>query len=105
MIDDEDVPKHLRSVYAFPDEPWEWDGNAEARYDYVLNEMIWAFEQLSNDDSESKFFDHSEVDDKDKDIMNQVRKIKIDTEGLKAHNDRIQNGLTLFGKYFRSLWD
>jgi len=30
---------------------------------------------------------------------------ELDREGLKAHNDRIDNGLKLFGKYFRTLWD
>lgn len=105
FIDDEDVPKHLRSIYAFPDEPWEWDKNAEARYEWVLDEMIWAFTQLADDNSEDKFFDHSAVDEKEKDIMSQMNRIKIDHEGLKAHNDRINNGLKLFGKYFRTLWD
>jgi hypothetical protein len=105
LIDDEDVPKHLRSIYSFPESPWEWDGNAEARYDYVLNEMIWSFEQLCDDNSDKQFFDHSAVDSKDKDFVGQLRNIKIDHAGLKAHNARIDNGLKLFGKYFRTLWD
>lgn len=104
MIDDEDVPKHLQSIYAFPDEPWEWDKNAEARYEWVLDEMIWTFEQLCDDDHESQFYDHSEVD-YDSDIMSQVGKMKVDREGLEAHNRRIDRGLVLFGKYFRTLWD
>jgi hypothetical protein len=28
-----------------------------------------------------------------------------DAEGHKLHEDRIQEGLELFGKYYRSLWD
>ena len=29
----------------------------------------------------------------------------INYEGLKAHKERITNGLRLFGKYYRGLWD
>ena len=105
MINDEDVPKHLRSIYAFPDSPWEWDGNAEARYEWVLDEMIWAFEQMVDEDSEKQFYDHSEEDPNEKDFLKQMSKMKLDYVGLKAHNERIDNGLRLFGKYFRSLWD
>jgi hypothetical protein len=105
FINDEDVPKHLRSIYAFPDNEWEWDKNAEARYEYVLDEMIWAFTQLSDVHSEDKFFDHTEVDNNEKDFMKQMKAIKIDRDGINAHNERIDNGLKLFGKYFRTLWD
>lgn len=104
MIDDEDVPKHLQSIYALPKESWEWDGNAEARYEWVLDEMIWTFEQLCADDHESQFYDHSECN-YDDDIMSQISKMKVDREGLNAHNARIDRGLVLFGKYFRTLWD
>ena len=30
---------------------------------------------------------------------------KFDQEGFNAVNKRIDNGLRLFGKYYRSLWD
>jgi hypothetical protein len=29
----------------------------------------------------------------------------FDAEGLQLHEDRIQEGLNLFAKYFRALWD
>lgn len=48
-----------------------------ARYDYVLKEMIFAFKMVIKDDS-------SLLDDK--------------------VEDRINNGLYLFGKYYRTLW-
>jgi len=40
-----------------------------------------------------------------KDIDKSIRNIKVDHKGLKAHNARIDNGLRLFGKYYRALWD
>lgn len=104
FIEDEDVPKHLRSIYALPKEQYDWDGNAAARYEWVLDEMIWAFEQLCNDDHDAQFFDHSGVD-MDLPFMDQIGKTKIDMVGLNAHNKRIDNGLRLFGTYFRTLWD
>ena len=36
LIDDEDAPKHLSSWYALPKEAFEWDGNAEARYEWEI---------------------------------------------------------------------
>lgn len=106
LVDDEDVPEHLRSTNAHPKEnEWDWDNLAEARWNWVLNEMIWAFEEHNKDDGESQFFDHSEAKDKNDDFMEQIRKIKVDTEGLKAYHDRKANGFRLFGKYFQNLWD
>jgi len=56
------------------------------------------------DDHEAPFYDHTESR-KEKDLNKSVRKIKVDYKGLKAHNARIANGLRLFGKYYRALWD
>lgn len=105
-VDDEDVPEELRSTSAPPKEnEWDTDELWHKRWEWVMDEMIWTFTQLSDDDNESQFYDHSEVDKNEKNIMEQVKKIKCDFDALKAHNDRIQNGLRLFGKYYRGLWD
>ena len=107
MVDDEDVPAglNLRSTEAPAKEnEWDIDDHHFARYDWVLSEMIWTFETLSDGDHDSKFFDHSNVDEK-AGLNDQISKIKVDHEGLDAHNERIKNGLRLFGKYYRTLWD
>ena len=116
LIEDEDVPKHLQSIYALPKDQWDLDGNAEARYEWVLDEMIWAFEQLNNDDHDEQFWiQHPEIDweamkdpfaegEKTRELKWKVEG-KLDHKGLMAHNERIDNGLRLFGKYFRTLWD
>lgn len=80
------------------------DENFFKRWDYVIDEMIWAFEQI-RDDTEDQFYDHSEVDDNEPDINKRVKNLKVDDEGLKKYHDRINNGTRLFGKYYRSLWD
>ena len=103
-VDDADVPEHLRSTaVADKENDWDIDENWHLRWDYVLDEMLWSMQQIAADDSESRFYDHSTVDES-KGIMQQVNAIKIDTQGLKAHQDRVQKGCELFGKYFQSLW-
>ena len=122
FIDDEDVPNELRSIHALPKETWEWDGNAEKRYEYVLDEMIFAFEHLV-DDSWQDAYRSGEIDTKWIPVDakgNEVPKgehkyyqmgegpnhtYKCDYDGIKLIEERIDNGLKLFGKYFRTLWD
>jgi len=106
FVDDEDVPEELKSTSAPPKEnDWDTDENHFKRWDWALNEMIWAFEQNLDDKSEEKFFDHAEWDEKEKDFGKNLHKIKIDQEGLKIHQDRKKNGFRLFGKYYQGLWD
>ena len=105
FVDDEYVPEHLRSTAAPPKEnDWDVDDNHFKRWDYVLDEMIWAMEQIANDDSESKFYDYSEVVE-EADLMEQVAQMKCDYEGLQKHHERIENGTKLFGIFFQNLWD
>ena len=105
-VDDEDVPEELKSTSAPAKEnEWDIDDNHFKRWEWVLNEMIWAFEQNLDTNSEEKFFDHTEWDEKEKDFNKNLHKIKIDQEGLKAHQDRKKNGFRLFGKYYQGLWD
>lgn len=95
LVADEDVPENLRSTNAEPKEnEWDLDSNASARWEWVLDEMIWAFEQKVNDeDYETQAFYDKET-----------YRI-IDEEGLKSYHKRISNGCLLFGKYFSNLWD
>ena len=105
LVDDEYVPEHLRSTAAPPKEhEWDVDNNHFERWEYVLDEMIWAMEQIVAHDNEGLFFDHSEVDE-EADLMKQIAQIKCDHEGLQKHHDRITNGTKLFGIFFQSLWD
>lgn len=106
MTDDEDVPEHLRSTAAPPKEnEWDTDDNHFRRWDWIMDEMIWTFEQLSDDDSTAQFFTHPNEHDVFESNEDRLHAIKIDNEGLKKHEERISNGLRLFGKYYRGLWD
>lgn len=93
-VDDEDVPEHLRFAAAEdPGHEFEADSNWHGRWHWVLDEMIWAFEQIVDDSNDDQFFDYS------------TPPMTYDKEGHKAHNERINRGTTLFGKYYRGLWD
>ena len=106
FVDDEDVPEELKSTSAPPKEnDYDTDENHFKRWDWALNEMIWAFEQNLDTNSEDKFFDHEEWDPTEKNFNTSLHKIKIDQVGLKAHQDRKANGFRLFGKYYQGLWD
>jgi hypothetical protein len=73
---------------------WKW----------ILNEMLFAMNEVAEGKpGHDKFFDHSCVDNRAS-LNEQVSQIKVDEEGLKAYEARVQNGCELLGKYFQSLW-
>jgi hypothetical protein len=112
-VDDADVPEYLRSHMAQPKEnEWDTDSLWHMRWDWVLDEMIWAFEQKVQDDAEGQFFDHSAYDGSKlgtdewlDDLTNAVSKVKYDQEGHAKWQARKANGFRLMGKYFEALWD
>ena len=104
-VDDCDVPMELWSTSAPPTaNSWDTDDNHFKRWDWVLTEMIWAFEQEVNPDADDQFFDHSSVDNS-LPLMSQIGQTKYDHEGHKVWQDRKSNGFRLFGKYYEALWD
>ena len=106
FIDDEDAPEDIRSTAPGARdgvEEYNWDNFAEQRWNYVLNEMIWAFEQKTKDDDGDEFYDHSECD-YSQPLLSQMGNLKVDREGLKKHEERKANGYRLFGKYYENLW-
>jgi hypothetical protein len=107
---DEDVPENLRRFSApkvedwetFPSlrlEEWEPDDNHFKRWEWVLGEMIFAFEsKLTN--WEDQFWNTPPAST-DNDI-NPI--LGSGAAGIKAHADRMENGFRLFGKYYSGLW-
>ena len=91
-VEDSDVPEHLRSTAA-PAKKNEWDTDDYHfdRFDWVLDEMIWAFDTVARN--------------KEEDIYYSTRPRKRGTELLKIMQDRKQNANRLFGVYLSSLWD
>lgn len=106
FVDDEDVPEELRSTSAPPKEnEWDTDENHFKRWDWIMEEMIWAFEVHNDDSAEDKFYDHSEVNRNERNLSDWIEKIKVDREGLETFHKRKQNAFRLFGKYYQNLWD
>ena len=85
FVDNEDVSDELR---ASDEDLHTYSKNGETdehyfdRWDYVMDEMIFAFQSKLDE----QFFSD--------DIIN-----------YDAYTDRINNGFKLFGKYYNGLWD
>ena len=81
FTDDDDVPEELRSTSAEPKEnKWDTDSNFHKRWEWIMEEMIWAFEQKCEDNWEP-------------------------TTDFSAHHKRLTHAYTMFGRYYESLWD
>jgi hypothetical protein len=112
-VDDEDVPWYLRSHLYAKENDYDTDPAWFKRYEWVLDEMIWAFEQLVNEDWDSPYH-HGHIDFyfepcKDNDKLSEMKHGPkhthwFDYEGYDKHSKCIDNGLRLFGKYYRGLW-
>ena len=115
FVDDEDVPEELRSSAARELTPTEknYDELFHKRWEWVLGEMIYAFESEMNDDWDEQF--ESGVCDwksVEKEMPNYWtleegpdHTFKVDEEARQAAWKRRKNGMLLFGKYYNSLWD
>jgi hypothetical protein len=117
-VDDEDVPMEVQSWVSPAKDEYDIDGHHFARWDYVLNEMIFAFECKVDDTWQEKFssgeHDMKSVpckwDENGKPTLYNFEKgpndtYKCDYEGMREVQKRITNGFRLFGKYYENLWD
>ena len=116
MSDDEDVPEGLglRSTEApAKTDEWDVDGNHFKRFDWIMDEMIWAHTQLHPDtDWEAQYhtgvhdFQFKQMENGFSEMITGPNDTHVfDRDGYTAHSKRIDNGLRLFGKYYRGLWD
>jgi hypothetical protein len=123
FVDDEDVPEELKSTSAPAKEnEYDTDANHFKRWDYVLNEMIFAFDHKINREWEDAYRsgehdmlwvpvdkDGNEVPKGDHQFFQMKRgpndTYKCDYDGIQEVEKRIQNGFRLFGKYYSGLWD
>jgi hypothetical protein len=108
--DDKDVPKPLRSSSGAPKEnKWDTDENHFKRWDWILDEMIWAFNQKCCDDWEGDFYEYKDISkEEEADNTESLFGMKLvweDKKGRNAHQKRMTNGFKLFGKYYENLWD
>jgi hypothetical protein len=133
QVDPDDLPEYMRttttedwdsqSVFDFYNEKqsdgYDIDGyDVHKKWEWVLNEMIFAFEHLVDDEWENEFSsgEHDlihvpcEWDENGKPKLYTMEHgpnhtYKCDYDGLFKVHERMGNGFRLFGKYFRHLWD
>jgi len=86
VTDKEDVPEEIWSADPSLEDDQKY---SIKRWEWILEEMIFAFKSVSNDYDEDSFYDES---------------YNWDREGHEKHMERVKNGLRLFGKYYISLW-
>jgi hypothetical protein len=116
-VDDEDVPDYLKSMNAPRCEnEWDTDDNFFKRWDWILQEEIFAFESKIENDWMDQFKSGvSDVIWVESDEMYEgdtcmemkhgpSHTQKYDWDGINAYEARIQNGFRLFGKYYSSHW-
>jgi len=114
-VDLADVPKELhgKKLTKKQKDLGELDDKHFERWDWVMGEMIFAFETKVDDGRWEEQFETGESDLQWKQLENgnsQMIRGPNDTkvydwEGRKAYEARIQNGFRLFGKYYQNLWD
>jgi hypothetical protein len=117
-VDDEDVPEHLRSTSAPPlteeqKNVHDVDDNHFKRWEYVLDEMIFAFQSEVDDNWEEQFtsgeydfkFKVTNEDGTSEMVEGPKHTAVTDWDGRKAYAERMKNGFRLFGRYYQGLWD
>ena len=121
FVDNEDVSDELRAddeeLYAY-EKKGETDDHYFDRWDYVMDEMIFAFESKLEDweekfasgENDVKFVEIPDKKDEEGEPLwtwehgpNHTR--EYDIEGREKYQARITNGFQLFGKYYEGLWD
>lgn len=111
-VEDEDVPEHLRSTAAPPKKnEYDTDDNHHARWEWVLDEMIFAFENKVDDSWQERFhtgnidFQLKKREDGCSELVRGPNdSSNFDAEGYRAYQARISNGFRLFGVYYEALW-
>ena len=125
-VDDFDVPEHLQSTAPGArdscEHEWDIDDNHFKRWDWIMDQMIFAHENKLNDDWQEQFWTGEwgdtnfvktdrEYPNPETGVMEATYQMEntgdrtCDWDGLNAYEKRIQNGFRLFGKYYQGLWD
>lgn len=113
-VDLKDVPKELhgKRLTKKQKDQGEVDDKHFERWDYVLDEMIFAF-RSKVDDSWQDQFRSGTHDIQWKKLENGMSEMirgpndtwKFDSDAHDKFHARIKNGFRLFGKYYENLWD
>jgi len=113
-VDLKDVPKELhgKKLTKKQKDNGEVDDKHFERWDWVLDEMIFAFDSKVNDGWEEQFetgesdLQWKKLEDGNYQMVEGPEHTRVyDWEARKVYEERISNGFKLFGKYYNNLWD
>lgn len=114
FVADEDVPEYLRSTAAPPlTEEEQNTGRVDKlwhqRWHWVIDEIIWALEQVNDPDADSHFHYDTDPEKPSNEpglsIQEMFDRRTFDKDAYIQFEDRKRNGLRLFGTYFEGLWN
>ena len=105
FVDLKDVPKELhgKKLTKKQKEQGDVDDKHFERWDWIMDEMIWAFEQKNRDHWEEDYYGPYIEGEGGEPLGGRFE--WTDDEGRKKHQERMTNGFRLFGTYFENLWD
>ena len=115
IVEDENVPEELRSTSCAPKEnEWDIDDNHFKRWDFVLDEILFAMQEIANDNENEPPY-HTKtgtIEFGEIDGATQTGPINFvgwestpeSVAANKAYHDRVQNGCRLLGLHFQNLW-
>ena len=113
-VDPKDCPEELKpkKLTKKQKDNGETDSTHFERWDWVLDEMIFAFDSKVNDGWEDQFqtgtsdIQWKKLENGNSEMIRGPNHTRVyDWEGRKAYQERISNGFRLFGKYYENLWD
>jgi hypothetical protein len=109
----EDGPWYYKFNDYMSEHNWSEEGSySHGRWEWIMSEMIWAFEEVIKDDESQYWLENGEIDweagEYDENNCKPLvwkKKSVVLWDSLNAHHKAIDNGLRLFGRYYRNLWD
>jgi hypothetical protein len=110
-LDKHGVPGRITGHETFDDDENDEKYNSKmAEWNDILDKMIFSFDAIINED---KYFDEYYVVKPDldcgKDFIESLNDPDcrgiFDNDAYLKHEERVQEGIDLFAKYFRNLWD
>lgn len=105
FVSDDDVPDQLKSTSAPPKaKEYDTDEYWFDRWDYVLNEMIWAWKMIRDHDGADYSSYYARIPEGVTGIDDIPNMTEKEYASVDSQEKRINNGLLLFGKYLRGLW-
>lgn len=122
--------KRFRELVASPDTVYGYPGTLNNMEEWleILDKIIWAFEQYDKDYQEDYYSGEPDIqfikiDTASLDLSEEMLKdldpdgkgmfemvdgpnntFKVDHEGIKAHEAKMQEGIDLFSQYYGNLW-